>query len=88
METTKAELLHWEVTQEPDDWQQRQFRAWSHDAKLRLQFPDFYRYLEGRRRHEVQEQKKRAVQQNHVTVKEATMKTSVALINYSRTVRY
>ncbi len=88
MQSLKQDLLTWEMHEEPEGWQQQQFQAWKRDAKVRLQFPDFYRYLEERRRHEVEQQKKRAAlgsgamntsrapQANYLTtVKEAAMNT-------------
>ena len=76
MEVTKAEVLHWEISEEPDDWQKKQYEVWKRDQNLRLKFLDFYSFLGERRYQEVQEQKKRAVQQNHVSAKEVPMSTS------------
>jgi len=32
MDSTKQDMLHWEMTQESRDWQNRQFQAWSRDG--------------------------------------------------------
>ncbi len=75
MQTLEQDMIAWELHKETKDWHQRQFRAWRRDTRLREKYPDFYTYLKGRRRYEVEEQKKRAGQQNYVTVKEAEMST-------------
>ncbi len=89
MRSLEQDMIAWEVHEETKDWQQQQFRAWRRDPKLRLQYPDFYTYLQGRRRYEVEKQQKSAALGSPVvntsrtahrkyltTVKEVPMNTS------------
>ncbi len=89
MRSLEQDLIAWEISEEPDDWQKQQYETWQRDKELRLKFADFYCFLKERRRHEVEEKKKRAALGSRVvntsrtvqgkyltTVKEVEMSTS------------